>query len=151
MAQSRHAELRCTCLLSGVKRTCSFALHMSAFDPKRRPARRTPTSGKASRPAGFCPVSCGRFWRASESHSAFDKARHRPCTSSMCDDPPEPVSAHGKHKSAPRRSPPGNVHPSTSISANTPIEQGDGASEESQCEVTNSGRRKYLCEVERKV
>ena len=23
------------CLLSGVKRTCPFALHMSAFDPKR--------------------------------------------------------------------------------------------------------------------
>ena len=32
---SGHAELRCTCLLSGVKRTCRFALQMSAFDPKR--------------------------------------------------------------------------------------------------------------------
>ena len=28
-------ELHCTCPLSGVKRTCLFALHMSAYDPKR--------------------------------------------------------------------------------------------------------------------
>ena len=35
MALSGHAELHCTCPLSGVKRTCLFALHMSAFDPKR--------------------------------------------------------------------------------------------------------------------
>ena len=27
--------VHCTCPLSGVKRTCRFALHMSAFDPKR--------------------------------------------------------------------------------------------------------------------
>ena len=35
MAQSRHRLVRCTCLLLGVKRTCRFALRMSAFDPKR--------------------------------------------------------------------------------------------------------------------
>ena len=33
--QSGHPLLRCTCPLSGVERTCHFALHMSAFDPKR--------------------------------------------------------------------------------------------------------------------
>ena len=31
----RTSELHCTCPLLGVKRTCRFALHMSAFDPKR--------------------------------------------------------------------------------------------------------------------
>jgi hypothetical protein len=35
LAQSRHAELRCKCPLLGVKRTCHFALHMSAYDPKQ--------------------------------------------------------------------------------------------------------------------
>src|SRR5262245_19379444 len=30
-----HSCLRRTCPLLGVKRTCSFVLHMSAFDPKR--------------------------------------------------------------------------------------------------------------------
>ena len=35
LAQSGHAELHRTCPLSGVKRTCPFALQMSAFDPKR--------------------------------------------------------------------------------------------------------------------
>src|SRR5215831_12351153 len=35
LAQSRHSELHCTCLLLGVKRTCRCAPHMSAFDPKR--------------------------------------------------------------------------------------------------------------------
>ena len=35
LALSRHTELHRTCPLSGVKRTCLFALHMSAFDPKR--------------------------------------------------------------------------------------------------------------------
>ena len=35
MALNRHDDLRRTRLLSGVKRTCRFALHMSAFDPKR--------------------------------------------------------------------------------------------------------------------
>ncbi len=33
--KSGHRLVRCTCLLSGVKRTCLFALHMSAFGPKR--------------------------------------------------------------------------------------------------------------------
>ena len=32
------AELHCKCPLSGAKRTCRFALHMSAFDPKRTSA-----------------------------------------------------------------------------------------------------------------
>src|SRR5262249_17640062 len=35
LAQSRHRWLHCECPLLGVKRTCRFALHMSAFDPKR--------------------------------------------------------------------------------------------------------------------
>ncbi len=35
LAQSGHPYLQRTCPLSGVKRTCRFALHMSAFDPKR--------------------------------------------------------------------------------------------------------------------
>jgi len=35
LAQSGHALVRCTCPLLGVKRTYRFALHMSAFDPKR--------------------------------------------------------------------------------------------------------------------
>src|SRR5215467_7958331 len=35
MAKSRHALVRCMSPLLGVKRTCRFALHMSAFDPKR--------------------------------------------------------------------------------------------------------------------
>ena len=38
LAQSGHAELHCTCPLLGVKRTCPFALHMSAYDPKRTSA-----------------------------------------------------------------------------------------------------------------
>src|SRR5262249_60990273 len=32
---SGHRLLHRTCLLSGVKRLCRYALHMSAFDPKR--------------------------------------------------------------------------------------------------------------------
>src|SRR5262249_29690262 len=43
LAQSRHRLVHCTCPLSGVKRTCLFALHLSAFDPKR-----TLTSSSAS-------------------------------------------------------------------------------------------------------
>jgi hypothetical protein len=35
MALSGHAELHCTCPLSGVKRTCRIALQISAYDPKR--------------------------------------------------------------------------------------------------------------------
>jgi hypothetical protein len=35
LAQSGHAELHRTCPLLGAKRTWRFALHMSAFDPKR--------------------------------------------------------------------------------------------------------------------
>ena len=35
LAQSEHLLLHRTCLLSGVKRTCHFALHLSACDPKR--------------------------------------------------------------------------------------------------------------------
>src|SRR5262245_39638994 len=35
LAQSRHELVRRTCPLSGVKQTSPFALHMSAFDPKR--------------------------------------------------------------------------------------------------------------------
>src|SRR5262245_30786787 len=35
LAQSGHPQLHRTCPLSGVKRTCLFALQMSAFDPKR--------------------------------------------------------------------------------------------------------------------
>src|SRR5262245_22764782 len=34
LALSRHGLMHCTCPLSGVKRTCLYALHMSAFDPK---------------------------------------------------------------------------------------------------------------------
>jgi hypothetical protein len=36
LAQSRHGRVHCTCQLSGVKRTCLFASHMSAYDPKRK-------------------------------------------------------------------------------------------------------------------
>jgi hypothetical protein len=39
MAHSGHSELRSQCLLLGVKRTCLFALQMSAFDPKRKSLR----------------------------------------------------------------------------------------------------------------
>ena len=35
LAQSGHGLVHCTCPLSGVKRTCRFALQMSAYDPKR--------------------------------------------------------------------------------------------------------------------
>jgi hypothetical protein len=35
LALSRHQPLHRTCPLSGVKQTCPFALHLSAFDPKR--------------------------------------------------------------------------------------------------------------------
>ena len=35
LAQSGHELVQRTCPLSGVKRTCPFAAHMSAFDPKR--------------------------------------------------------------------------------------------------------------------
>jgi hypothetical protein len=35
LAQSGHNLVHCKCPLSGVKRTCRFALQMSAFDPKR--------------------------------------------------------------------------------------------------------------------
>src|SRR5215467_8524863 len=35
MTQSRHSIMSHLMSLSGVKRTCPFAMHMSAFDPKR--------------------------------------------------------------------------------------------------------------------
>ena len=35
LAQSGHPSLHRTCPLLGVKRTCAFALQMSAYDPKR--------------------------------------------------------------------------------------------------------------------
>ena len=35
LAQSGHPELHRTCLLLGAERTWPFALHVSAFDPKR--------------------------------------------------------------------------------------------------------------------
>ena len=35
LALSGHALVHCKCPLSGVKRTCLLALHMSAYDPKR--------------------------------------------------------------------------------------------------------------------
>src|SRR5215813_9606466 len=35
LAQSRHPQVRCTCPLSGVKRTSRGHAPMSAFDPKR--------------------------------------------------------------------------------------------------------------------
>ena len=35
LSQSGHSNRRHECPLSGVKRTCRFALQMSAFDPKR--------------------------------------------------------------------------------------------------------------------
>ena len=35
LALSGHRLVRCTCPLLGVKRTWRFALHMSAYDPKR--------------------------------------------------------------------------------------------------------------------
>ena len=35
LAHSGHLCLQRTCPLLGVKRTCLFASHMSAFDPKR--------------------------------------------------------------------------------------------------------------------
>ena len=35
LALSGHALVHCKCPLSGVKRTCHFALQMSAYDPKR--------------------------------------------------------------------------------------------------------------------
>ena len=35
LALSGHGLVRCTCPLSGVKRTCHFALQMSAYDPER--------------------------------------------------------------------------------------------------------------------
>ena len=44
LAQSGHCELHCKCLLSGVKRTCRFALQMSASDPKRTSAEARPTA-----------------------------------------------------------------------------------------------------------
>src|SRR5262245_51168557 len=42
LAQSGHCSLQRTCLLLGVKRTCRFALQMSAFDPKRTSASPCP-------------------------------------------------------------------------------------------------------------
>jgi hypothetical protein len=35
LAQSGHGLVRCKCPLLGAKRTCRFALQMSAYDPKR--------------------------------------------------------------------------------------------------------------------
>ena len=35
LAQSGHGLVHRTCPLLGVKRTCRFALQMSAYDPKR--------------------------------------------------------------------------------------------------------------------
>ena len=49
LAQSGHRLVHCTCPLSGVKRTCRVALHMSAFDPKRTLV----TSYSASKSASF--------------------------------------------------------------------------------------------------
>jgi len=40
LALSGHSCLHRTCPLSGVKRTCRFAMQMSAFDPKRTWVRR---------------------------------------------------------------------------------------------------------------
>ena len=42
LAQSGHPSLHRTCPLSGAKRTCLFALQMSAYDPKRTSARYSP-------------------------------------------------------------------------------------------------------------
>ena len=39
LAQSGHRLVHRTCPLSGVKQTCLFALHMSAYDPKRTLAK----------------------------------------------------------------------------------------------------------------
>ena len=42
LAQSGHPSLHRTCPLLGEKRTCDFALQMSAFDPKRTSAHSQP-------------------------------------------------------------------------------------------------------------
>ena len=49
LALSGHTELHRTCPLLGVKRTCRFALQMSAYDPKRTsPSLLTPFFNVAS-------------------------------------------------------------------------------------------------------
>src|SRR5262249_38508442 len=53
-ALSGHARVHCKCPLLGVKRTCLFALHMSAYDPKRTlpgyPLRTHPRRGASDAP-----------------------------------------------------------------------------------------------------
>ena len=53
---SGHTELRCTCPLSGVKRTCPFAPQMSAYDPKRTLAGLVTTPFRALPRVVRCPV-----------------------------------------------------------------------------------------------
>src|SRR5262249_56578591 len=57
-----HRLLRCTCPLSGVKRTLLFATHLSAFDPKR----------------DICPVQSNRCNRQSDlaARSSLNHVRH---------------------------------------------------------------------------
>ena len=58
--QSRHRLVHCTCPLLGVKRTCRFALQMSANDPKRTLLARRPTPFRAvSRLATIACLSVG--------------------------------------------------------------------------------------------
>src|SRR5262245_48159989 len=61
LAQSGHPWLHRTCPLSGVKQTCCFAVHMSAFDPKRTsvlgPTRRFCCANQPSRSNLKLPVT----------------------------------------------------------------------------------------------
>src|SRR5262249_45033937 len=56
LAHSRHRLLHCACPLPGVKRTCRFALHMSAYDPKRTSVR--PETAPSRAQAQIATITC---------------------------------------------------------------------------------------------
>src|SRR5262245_54554226 len=92
LAQSRRERVHCTCPLSGVKRTCRFALQMSAFDPKRTwrghwnlrkiGHRREPPEGDMQRRGGSTKP-------AKDRRTPRPKARKTPTTHASTDHSPE--------------------------------------------------------------
>src|SRR5215475_13148627 len=65
LALSGHELVHCACPLSGVKHTRRFALHMSAFDPKRTSKLTRDRSRIRDGSARSCRALCGRVQQRS--------------------------------------------------------------------------------------
>ena len=80
LAQSGHSCLHRTCPLLGVKWTCRFTVHMSAFDPKR--TFRTAASSLVSCRIRSRPVfAIVKEWIERQSFIDGRKCGHHPCGS----------------------------------------------------------------------